>query len=213
MKKWLAVIVSLICAGILVACQKQVLPIPEYPLTAAAVTEAMQELNFSYDLEEDDTVHQLRPTQSLFNLFNDNGDQFVAGISCGQKDGERILYISFPRFYSANPVERDDCKDAILFATRLFGGFDSPEKVYDTFIREYDTKNTVRNQYEISTERKSPTPIREGGSCWETTINDITCRITFEQPKLDEPKEYLSMITFVTDWETFHPGSTTDGAE
>lgn len=211
MKRGVSIIVSLICVGILAAYPKQALPIPQYPLDADTIIEAMQEMNLSYDLEEDKTTYHLRSEQTLFGMYNDIGDKFVAGISSGQKDGERILYISFPRFYSSNAILREDCKDAIIFATCLFGGFSNLQKVYDVFAREYGTKNTVRNQYEVSLENKSPSPIREGGSCWETTIDNITCRITFEQPKLSESEEYLSMITFFTDWETFHPVNIAEG--
>ena len=182
--------------------KKQTLAVPEYPLDADTIGEALQEWGLSYTIQEDD-LRELgtQQEQSLFSLYSIENGKFVAGISSGYKNGERILFISFPAFNYTNAISSKECEDTIVFATNLFGGFKSSHQVYDNFVQDYDTVNTKKVQYEISD--KSLYPMREAESHWESNIGGTTCRITLEQPTLSEPQEYLRVIIFASDWDTF----------
>lgn len=203
MKKILICILVLILGlAILYKCKKQTLPVPQYPLDSDTIVAALQEWGLSYTIEEDDWVRKERQGQSLYNLYSAENGEFVAGISSSQKDGERLLFISFPPFYFTNPISVKEYENAIAFATLLYGGFQDQQQVYKKFTREYDRKNTEKKQYEVSS--RSLTPTREGESRWERKIGATTCQITLEQPTLSEPEEYLKVIMFVSDWDTFY---------
>lgn len=205
MKKKLICIVSIcIFLAALYMLQKKPLPIPEYPLSAATLSQSLPKLDVSCTVQDDEQVREMFQNRSLLSLNSTENGNFVAGISSGQKNGKRILFISFAQFYSDNTVSFEECERAITFATCLYGEFKNEHQVYDRFIHAYDKVNTVRNQYEVS----GPTPMREGDSFWKSDINGITCQISFEQPKLDEPQEYLSVIIFTDDWDTFYPDET-----
>ena len=194
-----------ICLSILCACNKDALPVPDYPLDAATVEEAVQQWGLSCIIQEDEQIRDMRPEQTLYVLYSvENTNFMIAGISSGQQDGERALFISFAPFYSYTAIPAEECESAIVFATRLFGGFRSSHQVYDRFMREYGKVNTERVQYESS--RISSIPTREGSSYWESNFDGMICKIELAQPSLKEPQEYLSGITIISDWNTFYPG-------
>lgn len=206
MKKILTAIIVLsigIGIGILLLGKKQTLPVPEYPLNADSINIALQEWGLSCTQQEDDWVREARPEQSLFGFYSTENEKFVVSVSSGEKDGERILFVTFPPFNTDNTISATECKKAIVFATSLFGGFESKHQVYNNFISEYDTVNTERVKYEAAS--RGVTPMREGGSRWESNIGGIFCRIDLVQPILSEPQEYLSVISFSTNWDTFYP--------
>lgn len=203
MKKILTYMLLLsIGLAIFYGCKKQTLPVPQYPLDSDTISVALEEWGLSCTIEEDDWVRKEWQGQSLYNLYSTDNGEFAAGISSRQKDGERLLFISFPPFYYTNAISAKEHENAIAFATLLFGGFKDQQQVYNMFTREYDRKNTERKQYEVS--GRSLTPMREGESCWERKIGGTTCRITLVQPTLSEPEEYLSVIMFASDWDTFY---------
>lgn len=203
MKKILTCILFLsIVLAVLYICNIKTLPVSQYPLDSDTIAAALQEWGLSCTIEEDDWVRKERQGQSLYNLYSAENGEFVAGISSSQKDGERLLFISFPPFNFTNPISVKEYENAIVFASLLFGGFQDQQQVYKKFNREYDRKNTEREQYEVSS--RSLTPTREGETRWERKIGDSTCQIRLEQITLSEPKEYLKSIMFVSDWDTFY---------
>lgn len=210
MKRFLNVIlVFILGSSILYGCAKESLPVPEYPLDADAIEEALEEWDVSLTIQEDAHVREIRPGQSMYGLSSaENSNFMVAGVSSGEKDGERALFISFPTFYSPNSIPAEACENIIVFATRLFGGFESTHQVYNRFIREYDKVNTEKIEYEVSV--RSSIPMSEGASHWESNVNGTICQIRLVQPTLSEQQEYLSSIALISDWDTFYPDETVE---
>lgn len=185
----------------LCACKTEILPVPEYPLEADTIFEALQEWGVLCRVEEDVWVRETRPGQLFYSLYSVENGELIGSVSSGEKDGERVLFISFPPYLSTNALPLQECDGAVIFATRLFGGFKSAHQVYDSFVQEYDTVNTERVQFAVSV--RSSMPAREGESKWETSIEGTACRINLEQPKLSEPQEYVLEIVLASDWDTF----------
>lgn len=186
---------------ILCGCKVNAMPVPEYPLDTDTIDKELKIWGLTCTIEADE-LSMIEGERSLYNINDAESGKFVFGVLSGQKDEERVLFISFLPFYSDEAVPSQECEMAIAFATRLFGGFESEHQVYDKFIQDYDTVNTKKEQFETSI--KSTQPKREGESYWESDIGNITCRIVLEQPKLSEPQEYLNTIIFATDWDTFY---------
>lgn len=202
MKKYISYLLAVtICLALLLGCKKQTLPIPEYPLQSDTIAEALEEWGLSCTIEEDEEAAKIRKGQSLYGLYDTETGEFVAGVSSNYKDGERIIYITFPSFYIANTIGSDDYENAIIFATLMFGGFQRKEQVYNKFNKEYDKKNTIRKEKDSDDVSQYSA---EGVSRWETLIDGNTCRITLDQPKLSETQEYIRTIAIASDWSSFH---------
>lgn len=202
MKKYISYLLAVtIYLGLLSGCKKQTLPVPEYPLKSDTIAEALQEWGLSCIIEEDKAATEILKGQSLYNIYDTETGVFVAGVSSNYKDGERIIYITFPSFYMDNTIGSQDYENAITFATLMFGGFQSKEQVYNKFNKEYDKKNTIRGQSENGV---TSSYSHEGASRWERLIDGNTCQITLVQPKLSETQEYIETILFASDWNTFH---------
>ena len=197
-----SVCLCVLCVGILYFNKGQALSIPKYPLSKDSIANVLSEIGVFYEIEEDDLVAQYKQGQALHNLYADNNTTlFSAGISSIKQGDERALFISFPPFYSANTVSIEECEESIVLATVLFGGFKNEHQVFDAFIKEYGKTNTKSVNYESS--GSSLSPAKEKDSCWEREIGKITCRIIVEQPTLDEPSEYIRVIMFASDRDTF----------
>ena len=196
------ILVAALALALLFGCGKQTLPVPEYPLAAQTVAEAAEIWGAPAALAEDGTAGEGRPEQSLHTLWStQDSRRFVAGVSSVRKDGERLLFIAFPPFFDLHPVPLEEAEGAFAFAARLFGGFEDEGQVYDCFVEEYGEKNTQRKQYPLSGLQQER--MREGESVWEREIGGITCRVTLEQPRLNEPLEYIRVIQFATDRDAF----------
>ncbi|MDL2218490.1 hypothetical protein LJC27_07500 [Christensenellaceae bacterium OttesenSCG-928-M15] len=178
---------------------KATLPVPDYLLSADAMEDALLEWGVACTIEPIEGTQQGRTAYGLYNA-EDGG--LVAGIASNHLEGERALLISLPSFFSANAIPLEECAGAIAFATRLFGGFENEHQVYDSFIKDYNTVNTQRKQYDVPT--GSTTHACEGTSRWESDIGGVICEITLEQPVLSEPQEYVTGIAFATNWKVFH---------
>ena len=210
MKRFLNVILAFsLGSSILYGCIKESLPVPEYPLDAHAIEEALEEWGLSCIVQEDNLAREMSTELSQYGLYSTENSEFViVGISSSQKDGERALYLSFTRSYSPGAIPMEECENAIIFATRLFGGFESTHQVYERFIREYDKVNTEKLEYEVSV--RSSIPMSEGESHWKSNIDGTICQIRLERPTLSEPQEYLSSIALISDWDTFYPEETVE---
>lgn len=208
MKKSCILILALSMALVIICvCRKPKMPVPEYPLNADTISIALQEWGFSCTMEEDSWVRQGR---TQWNLYSTENGKLFASVSSAKKDGERILFVSFMPFHTTNAILVDELENAVIFATSLFGGFENTHQVYDNFIHDYDTLNTEKKQYDISS-RIRTYPMREGDSRWESSIDGTTCRISLEQPILSEPQEFLGVIMFASNLKTFYPENTDSG--
>lgn len=202
MKKTLILILALgMCCCILFACKTETLPMPDYPLDADTIDNEFKVWGHACTIQEDESVNKTRPEQTFYSLFSVENGELVAAVSSGHKDGERVLVVSFTSCFSTNAIPAQQSEGAFALATRLFGGFESEQQVYDSFIQEYDTVNTEKKQRESSIYNRIP--MREGESTWRSNVGGTDCRIIFEQPKLDEPQEYLVYMVFASDWDTF----------
>ena len=178
--------------------ERQFLPSMDFPLSEDVLLEAMQNMSLLYVIQEDIEAMQ---GQSRFSLYSVENGELIAGIVSGSKNGERFLSFTFMPFYSGNAISLEESEDMISFATVLFGGFETVDEVYEKFVLDYSVKNTQSEQYEISAEDFPPQG--EGASRWEDSIGDITCRIVLEQPLLSESQEFLRIVIFTSDWNTF----------
>lgn len=197
------ILVFSIGVSVLYMREKKALLISEYPLDADTIAKAMQESGFHGTIQQDELIENPE-FRSLFNIFSAENGKFIAGVSSGQKDGERALFISFPAFYSTNAILAEESESAIIFATHLFGGFKGAHQVYNRYIQDYGIVNTERIEYEPSQHAGLMPPTHEGESYWERNIGNINCQIRLVQPLLSEQQEYLSVIILTTDWDTFY---------
>ena len=148
-------------------------------------------------VEEDIKLREMLPGFTSFNLYSEEGNSFIAGIKSGEKDGEKMLsLVLLTTGETAVPVE--DGRNMVILATQLYGGFEET-CIYDQFQKEFPTDNTQR-QHEIQV--KNTTQIKEE-MAWEATIAGVECQIKVKRPNIDEPLEYINVIGFATNWETF----------
>ena len=77
-------------------------------------------------------------------------------------------------------ITEEECKQAIVFATHLFGHFESETQVYNAFVKSFNP---------------------EDGLTWETEIDGIYCRIKFNE--VNNTLKYTLNVRFATDIDTF----------
>ena len=185
---------------LLSACQKEPLPNPEYPLDAATIEAMLAECSLDYTVEEDFSYAEQYPGRSFYNLYSAESGKLAGGIISAQDEGKRFLNLFFPNSSWLAVAPLKECETVLIFAAHLFGGFESDQQVADCFLAEYDSVNTIREESEIYN-----SVIPQAQSRWATTVADTACRITLEQPRLNEPAEYLREIVLCSDWDTFYP--------
>lgn len=187
-----------ISAALLAGCEKHAADAPDFPLEKQAIEEALETMGLQYTVEEDSKLREMLPGFTSFNLYSEEGNSFIAGIKSGDKDGEKMLSLVLLTTGETNvPVE--DGRNMVVLATRLYGGFEEETCVYDQFQKEFPTDNTQR-QHEIQV--KNATQIKEE-LVWKATFAEAECQIKVKRPNIDEPLEYINVISFATNWETF----------
>lgn len=67
---------------------------------------------------------------------NSENSTFLAGISAATQSKEPLLYTTFSRKVTLEPIRWEDWKSRIVFATILSGGFADKEEVYRTFAEQ-----------------------------------------------------------------------------
>ena len=217
MKKSIVLAAALVAlATQLCACQKEPLPVPDYPLSAATIDAAMQEWGLTCTFKEQENLREEHQHQSAYDLRNAEDDRYVGFVYTrvrSEEEGEtRELLIIFPRFIplfihrpdQSHAIPLEEAEAALAFAVTLFGGFVEPDALYSTFVQEYDTVNTVKQHRDVPVH----STVAEWRSIWTTVIDGITCQIELEQPRPgsgEEKKEYISIIRLVSDWEMLYP--------
>lgn len=165
----------------LCGCQKEYLPIPNYPLTSDAISTVLAECDMSHAVVANEPILETDFQGGSFALYEEPDDTIAyAGISNAVQDGERTLGCIFINLNMDSDITEDECKQAILFATRLLGGFRTETQVYDIFQKKFNPEN---------------------GLIWETEIDDIYCRIKFD--KVNDSTNYVLNVRFATDPDTF----------
>lgn len=206
MKKYLcSLFFFIISLSVVYGCEKQVLPMPVYPLDAATVTEALKEAELSWMITEEEPW----PEGQIVYTLHDEDDKLVAFILSGILNERRLLDVSFMP-YSDNPtitqfMPEEEWEKAIIFATLLYGGFESKHQVYDCFTNDHGEKNTVTVPRE---------KIVGNGevSTWQSEINGIYCLVRIECPYVSMPQRYLNTIRFDnTDGDAFNFEGVTSG--
>jgi hypothetical protein len=84
-------------------------------------------------------------------------------------------------------LPEDEWERIIVFATLLYGGFESKHQVYDSFTNDYDTKNTVtvprvKIEGEVST--------------WQSEINGIYCLVRIDRSNFNLSQSHLNTVRF-----------------
>ena len=211
-KVFLGMITIIIGLGILSTFyinKKPTMPMPEYPLELSIVDAAFEEWNpwgANYIINVLEPVKHIELSIKHFDyvIYNTEEDRWpLMSITSGQLDGEYLLNMGFMPSTTDYSISMEDSEGAIVFATKLFGNFESVHSIYDKFISDYKKGRNIISEEQLfpadSTERQS-----ERISMWERTINGIDCKIRFEQRFLDNPETSIRDIWISTDFDTFY---------
>lgn len=163
-------------------CQKERLPVPEYPLNIESLSVILEECDMSHTIVEEEPISVDGIEGQSFALYEKPEDTFAyAGIATREKGEERSLGCTFITLSMDSDITEEEFKQAIVLATRLFGDFKTETQVYDKFMKNFDP---------------------EDGLTWETEIDGIYCRIKFTEMK-DHAMKYVLNVRFTTDIDTF----------
>ena len=169
----------------LFGCQKECLPSPDYPLTTEAISSVLAECNMNHTIVENEPISGTSGQGQSFALYENPDDTIAyAGISNATINEEKTLGCTFINLNMNSDITEDECKQAIIFATRLFGGFKNENQVYNKFRKNFNPEN---------------------GLTWESEINDIYCKIKFN--KVNDSLNYTLNVRFATDQDSFAFGT------
>jgi len=179
----------------------QALPVPEFPLNKASVTDALQESGLPWTAR--DTVFpdgSTRQDENVldFTLYRDTSQ--IGFLSSAMIGGERRASIAFLNYFGESPYmdvhnpPREDWESIIVFFTLLYGGFESAHQVFRYFDSEVEAipRQTMES------------PRFEEGALWERVINDAYFRIVLVRP-VGSSDEYFMSISVFSDWDLFGP--------
>lgn len=156
-------------------CQKRMLAIPEYPLSAEAISEIAAECALPSDLEIEENEYESHPEmESASFILRSNSINLPSGhlmgiLSHAKGDG-RSLGINVSTLELADGDREEACKQVIVFATRLFGGFTDEMQIDQEFSKAFSPSEDIT---------------------WEASIEGWNCRITYTP---DRPVKLLVAI-------------------
>ena len=163
-------------------CQKERLPVPEYPLSTESFSAILEECNMSHTIVAEEPISTDGIERQSFALYEKPEDTFAyAGVASQAKGEERALGCTFITLDMDSEIIEEECKQAIVVATRLCGGFKTETQAYDKFMKTFEP---------------------EEGLTWETEIDGIYCRIKFTEMK-EHSMKYVLNVRFTTDIDTF----------
>ena len=160
MKKLLAFVLAMVFVLSLVGCSKQLkaeeppknLPVPEYPLNRETIETAMEKIGLPESLVVEEAIpHQAEgakstlfilrhPDSEIFDgtcmeiISHKYGDSDITGL-----DNCIILGIGISSIDKSEEYTREEVEQAIRFATYLFWQDESDTRIYDIFIKEFDS--------------------------------------------------------------------------
>lgn len=190
MKKYLYSLFSfIIILSIVIGCEKQDLPMPDYPLDISIVAVALEEAELSWTIVKEEPLAEGR---ILFTL-HDKDDKLVAFVLSGIHNERRLLDVSLMPYSDNSTITRslpeEEWERVIVFSTLLYGGFENLNQVYECFTNDYDTKNTVTVP--------SKKVVSNGEVLtWKSEINGIYCLVKTERPYVGMPQKYLNTVRF-----------------
>ncbi|NLT58344.1 MAG: hypothetical protein GXX99_05205 [Clostridiales bacterium] len=194
---------ALLLALALCACQKETLPVPDYPLDLATVEQALAEWGVDCTVKADPVTTANGMALSAFRVFSAEDETHLCTVNSGLRNGERVLTISFPAFSAPNALTPEQSQGALAFAARLFGGFAHADQVHEHFVKEYNNTHTGRvksNVYRSDNRFTLGTTAR-----WGRLIDGIACQIILVQPSVEDPQESIKELLLSSDWDTFYP--------
>lgn len=132
---------------------KETLEVPEYPLKTEIVLAVLDDYDWSCNVEE----HSKTDWSDSFSLRGDD-DTLYGSIKSQLLEDQRTLGIGFFTFDEDSDFTEEECRSIIQIATRLFGGFENENQVYDRFMKEFDPDDSLS---------------------WEGQVEGIDCEIKF----------------------------------
>lgn len=150
--------------------QRQMLVSPEYPLKKEVVAKALEDCDVSCVIEEHSPTEQ----SLSFSLRDEETNFLYAGIKTQKIEEERMLGIIFFSFDSETEISEEECKNAIIMGTCLFGGFEDEEQVYNQFVKDFQPKESL---------------------LWQKKIEGIDCEVEFQL--MPEQQRYVMKIGFI----------------
>ena len=113
---------------------------------------------------------------------NSKNNALYAGIKSFVKGEDRGITLTFLSFDEEKNLSDEECKKAIVFATILCGGFEDEYQIYEEYIK----KGRMEKKAE-----------------WNETINDVDCRIRFQELNVEDSYSHTLLISFYTDKQVF----------
>ncbi|MDE6994215.1 MAG: hypothetical protein K2P41_07285 [Lachnospiraceae bacterium] len=152
MKRLVSIFLAMGALCLMSACNKNVLPQADFPLDETAITAALETAGLTGEISESETTsaaedHVLYVVRSTTETYaetisrKDAQDHpssrvLVASAAPAIIDGKRTLYTVFEQKDVSNQFAWEDWKEQILFATLLYGGFQTEEEVYQTLCSQ-----------------------------------------------------------------------------
>lgn len=143
----MVVVLGLLCFT--AACEKDVLPQPDFPLEEAVITSALKTAGLPGIISDSETEsyaegHIKYVVRSQTEAYSDkispeeaqanpSSRVIIAGVDSSISEGERTLSIIFDQKDVPEQFAWEDWKKQIVFAALLYGGFEDEEDVYQAF--------------------------------------------------------------------------------
>ncbi len=158
----------------------------EYPLEKQDIADVIVECGFAernWTINQNDTVRFEGEESASFTILSEHQHirfGHVMGILSRKLGEERTLGLNIDSLDENVAILREECEEAIIFGTRLFGGYSSETRVAEAFMKEFDVEEAIQ---------------------WEKEIEGNICQIRYD------PDGYgcKLVISFLSDAELLKP--------
>lgn len=148
-----------------------------FPLDEETVTRTLREAGLPGVISEsetssrskDHTHYVIRSETECYE--NAENKRFIADISSANYHGERALATIFAQEVPSNQMVWEDWKQQILFAARLYGGFENEEDVYQAFLGK-------------------ELPEGKTSFAWDVQLSQGYCRVSYHNDNLPSGKQF-----------------------
>ncbi len=180
------------------------LPIPEYPLATELIQAEMDKWKDGYAVREENWPAVEGAEIKHHIIAKPDDDRFfLVGINSILKGDDRALFCTFIPNDNEHATNGNDIKLAILFATRLYGGFSNQYAILQRFEEEYPAQNTIVSELRGDTTTATGQRPIKTYTTWETKIENIDVRIMLAQFGSGEPSENLTYIMIAPNIQEF----------
>lgn len=146
-KRWVKLLVCVLLAAaaisVLVFSQKKdPLPRPEFPLSEAALTAALEETGLAWSIEQADTFTSAADISISYSLNRPESGKdyntFFVNSFDSEEYGRRLqIFFVEPQnrlwtYETVNDARWEDWRDTLVLVARLYGGFEDAEEIYRT---------------------------------------------------------------------------------